>query len=347
MSLEFGGRGSLETLERSRDLERLEKLREQQELEDIRRTSELIRKISKHLNEEQSRMLEENGASIEFINQFNRLSSQIEKSQADELITSGFEKRPTFNALEELQIRCREASSIGEINAVRADYEALIQPVKDNRYAAALNQTGINARAGLIKEGIAADVQKVTDTAIKPSAVETAKKTAEQHQKEITAEALRRTQAEQTAAETAAKAQKYYSSLSDVTTGKSAKQSAEVIEASLKAAEEQQRKTAATALSGGGDDVLKTAADKVSETVKTQGDDAVRAKNVKNPKNITGKFSTFIKEKAIPFTKTKQFKYIAAGAAIVTATAAFVGISRHNKNKDTKTKETKTIDIVR
>ncbi len=141
-------------------------------------------------------------------------------------------------------------------------------------------------------------------------------------------EAAARTKDEEAAKKIAANAQKYYSSLSNAVTGKSAEESASVIEASLKSAQEYQKNIASQVVNTIGDDVVKNASEKASEVAQTTRDDIIQVQN-KNSKNITNKVKIFIKDKVVPFTKTKQFKY-----ASITAITAGVGIILHKKHKN-------------
>jgi len=145
-------------------------------------------------------------------------------------------------------------------------------------------------------------------------------------------EAAARTKDEQAAQKIAAKAQEYYLSLSNAASGKSAKESASVIEASLKAAEEYQKNIASQVVNTIGDDAVKNASQKVADIAQTTGDDVIKVHN-KNLKNITNKVKKFIKDKAVPFTKTKQFKYVSIAAAI-TAVTAGIGTILHKKHKN-------------
>lgn len=193
--------------------------------------------------------------------------------------------------------------------------------------------------------------------------IEASLKAAEEKQAKIAAEALKRTQKEEAAKKTAEQAQKFYSSLSDVTTGKSAKESAEVIKQSLDKADEAAKALAETKknaikvpaqqlalppkkellalpphnVTDKADDVVKAAVDAVKtnqnnagQTITKTGEDIISFSNTQKSKNIIEKTKSFVKDKAIPFTKTKQFKIIAAGTA---ALAITLGIIKHNKDK--------------
>ncbi|MCD7878659.1 MAG: hypothetical protein LUG16_01845, partial [Candidatus Gastranaerophilales bacterium] len=117
-------------------------------------------------------------------------------------------------------------------------------------------------------------------------------------------EAAKRTEAEKIAQQTAEKAQKYYTSLSDVTTGKSAKESAKFFE----------------------------------ESFKNNVDDVINSGKSNNVKSnlFKEKIKPFIKQKIVPLTKTKEFKVLAAIAIAVGIITASVKIhNSKNQSGDT------------
>lgn len=330
-------------------------------VESTSKAFEGIKPVLSELDEYQRRLLESNAKNLEFASQFNSLCNDIELFSMRELSSAGFQKTKTYTALEQLSKKCQAAKSLDEIKALRAQFETLVKPLRSKQYDAALLQTGINASAGVVKqssgqtgaeilstpksavEGVkngaeiikekAAGVQQAVSSGaasvpLKPAVIDSA-----EHQKLISQEALRRTKAEKAAPEIAAKAQRFYTSLSDSSTGKSAQESAKVIEAALQAAEEQQKQAAASVVSQSSETV-KTAADKIAETVVNQSDDtAAKLKGGKFKEGLS-KLGKLVKEKVVPFTKTKQFKYLAALGAVIVSIAVGAGIVKHNKTKE-------------
>lgn len=313
----------------------------------------------------QSSLFKKNAEGLEFMHQSSDLTSKLELASQKEFFNAHYQETPIFKELNKLKAKCLKAKTTQEISSIRAEYEKLMGKTSLSQYTSALNQQGINGSVvvkNAVKDMSAPLELHVGDVAdVIPKTVDVVKNKADDSAK-IAAEALKRTQKEETAKKTAEQAQKFYSSLSDVTTGKSAKESAEVIKQSLDKADEAAKALAETKknaikvpaqqlalppkkellalpphnITDKADDVVKTAVDAVKtnqnnsgQTITKTGEDIISFSNTQKSKNIIEKTKSFVKDKAIPFTKTKQFKIIAAGTA---ALAITLGIIKHNKD---------------
>ena len=370
----------------------------------VERSAKDIKKLKPvfdELDTLQKKLLEQNAEKTELLRRALELHNAIERFSMSDFFSSNYKETPKAKVLKELSKKCYSVKSQAELDAIITKF----QEITGKSYDRALNQTGINASSGILKTAVpcvhdavnsasenlpSGSVQPIIQqqkTSVSSTIPSVVQKTFDNG--EIMAEAKKRTAAEKMAAETAAKAQKYYSSLSDVTTGKSAKESAEVIEASLKAAEEYKKQIVQEALkrtkaaetakqraeqaqqyykaltdsvtgksakeSAGIIEASIKAAEKqrkeaysrvlppkteksfnhAAEIVKVSKDNIVKRQR-KDTKNNADKFKIFIKEKIAPFTKKKQFKFIIAVISALTAVIISAGIIKHNSNKQTK-----------
>lgn len=359
----------------------------------------------------QSDLFKHNAESIEFMQQSSMLKTKLETASLREFANSKYQETATVKALKELEKRCSKAKTVKDIALIQADFEKLMGTSNASKLSAALEQQSINAGVAIKKK--AADMSAPLELSV-GNHISSASKQGEEAVKSvvnktsdavknqaddaarIASEAAKRTQAEKIAKKTAEQAQKFYTGLSDVTTGKSAKDSAIVIEASLrnkalaqsklKAEQAQKYYAAISDVTTGKSakesaEIIKQTLDKADEAAKLlsetkknvvklpaqplalppkqemlalpphsivdKSDDAIKAtidtiklkqndivvSHSPQHKTFINKTKNFIKDRIIPFTKTKQFK-IAAIATSVTAGLAAVII--HNKNKEEK-----------
>jgi len=280
---------------------------------------------------------------VEIKEKTEKLAKSIrDKKYDDALRQSGINASAGIKRANTLQDTAPKISEIPSENIEKSNIISTIQDIsgKADESAVLENTPAMEALERTANEKVSAETAQkaqkyyssISDAATGKSASESA----------AVFEAAART-SEETAAETAQKAQKYYSSISDSATGKSAKESAEIFENALKTAEEKQTQAAAETLKSKGDDVLQSASEKISEGIKNTGDDAAKIKDKINLSSIKQKAKTFIKEKAIPFTKTKKFKYGAAAAAVIATIATAVGIAKNNADKENNSKTINTV----
>lgn len=196
--------------------------------------SESVEKYKSQFEELDSltdRLLLKNQAKLEFSNELSKLSHDIELSQGQELLNSKFQETSTSKKLEELRKRCSKAKSLDDIKRIREEYGKLFPTTQKQLSSVADELTSNSVKAGIAKEGILSEVTKMSDSAIKPASGSS--QIVKKSNAEIMHEAYTRTKAEYVSELTAQKAQKFYSSLSDATTGKSAKESADVFQEAL------------------------------------------------------------------------------------------------------------------
>ena len=325
-----------------------------------------------------TKCLEENSAEVFRVQQQNLLNV-LEQASFDLYAENEQYGGKQSMLLSKLSSKCGSAKSLKELKSIASEYTTIMNSAKEEAYSSALRQQGINAQVSAFKNEASKYMPEVvTENSVHKSA-EFIKPSLEQVDKpEVIQEALKRTQAQNTAKETAAKAQKYYTQISDATTGKSAQQSAEVIKTALEKAEKQEiakealkrtqaenaaKETAAkaqkyyTQISDAttgksaqqSAEVFKTVlekaekqelpketltqankatketASKLSDATKDKVDDVLKTTSEKQ--NIKDKVKNLYSKKIAPVIKTKKFKAI---VGVATALAIITGIIIHN-----------------
>ena len=271
----------------------------------------------------QQKHLGHNSKTEAFRTQQQNLLNVLEQAEMDLFARTEQCSGEQFMSLSKLSSRCESAKSLKELKSISSEYTTIMKSAKEEAYSSALRQQGINAQVSAFKNEASKYMPEViTENSVHRSA-EIIKPSLEQVEKqEIAKEALKRTQAENAAKETAEKAQKYYTQISDATTGKSAQQSAEVFKTVLEKAEKQElpKETLTQA-----NKATKETASKLSDATKDKVDDVLKTTSGKE--NIKDKVKNLYSKKIAPVIKTKKFKAI---VAVSTVLAVVTGIIIHN-----------------
>ncbi len=261
-----------------------------------------------------------------------------------------------FKKLSTLRDKSYKVTSPEQLEALKKQLEQ-IKSSQASLQAAKTAQAEIAVKqAAAHRKPIITDVSKevtetVTDTAKKTSQItKTPATKIVMDEAAIKAEAATRTQAQQQAAINAEKAQKFYSSLSDAATGKSAAESAKVFEEAAINAEAQARTQAQqqaainaqkaqefySSLSDAatGKSAAESAA--VFEEAAVKAEAAVKkpiTPTINNADDIV-KNNKNLKDSILKVIKSKKFKYGAIAAAIIIAgTIIFTHLKKKNEKK--------------
>ncbi len=212
-------------------------------LEEYNKSFEQLNSSFDRIDDITRTLFKENAEQIRLAQQHHELLSKIENAYNNEFFYPSANKDKILARLEALREKCIKAVSQQEIDSIGVEYRTIMQ----SRMDTALEQRGINAKAGILSK-VSSDIPKGIETDVVQG------KNVSQNSKvitpvvkklspdEIMQEAAKRSKQEALSNERAQKAQKYFSSLSDMSTGKSAKESAEFFKAAGEAAERAKQK---------------------------------------------------------------------------------------------------------
>ncbi len=254
------------------------------------------------LNETLLRNLEKGREAFELTYAADRFRSDL---QLLELNAFTSDNQNLLKKLSTLRDKSYKVKTPEQLETLKKQFEQ-IKSSQASLQTAKTAQAELAVKQSVSHKPIITDVsQEVTETLTDTvkSSVQTQKAPAKAviDEAAIKAEAQARTQAQQQAAINAQNAQKFYSSLSDAATGKSAEESAKIFEETAVKAEAAVKKP-------------------ITPTINNADD------IVKNNKNI--------KETVLKVIKSKKFKYGAIAAAVIIAgTAIFTHLKKKNEKK--------------